>query len=450
MGGLRSPPRKIAMPFPRLFAIALVVAVGPIGGAAAVAAETDPAKAAPSGAKAAATAEIVFFPARGEANACGPGCNEWIAAEGKIDPGAAARLRRVLAKLGHRRVPIYFHSPGGSIAGSLELGRLIRDQKLPVSVGYTVPLACDRDKPLEKSCEAQKHSGQELESEFDLASTICNSGCVYAVAGGAVRLIPPWVKIGIHDVGFDPDNPPPRALMSEAKRIARGRIQQFLRDMGMDEALYKAAAAVPFETGKFLERDELVRFGIDRREFGEVGWQFTDEPERAIAKGFFVRAEGDQAHYVDGAVILTCGGGSAMRLALARQQGAAETPGGGPHFLGVNLNGQRIDLPYPISSTQLDMRAASLPASTFDAIGDDATIGLFGTGLARHDDPAGDVTLHMHGFSTAYARLRKSCDQPAQGPTAVMLPAGKPIPFADPGSLQGLSVPAVAGWPRAK
>jgi hypothetical protein len=251
-------------------------------------------------------------------------------------------------------------------------------------------------------------------------------------------------------VGFDPDNPPPRALMGEAKRTAHARIQQYLRDMGMDEALYKAAAAVPFESGKFLERDELVRFGIDRREFGEVEWQLTDKPKPAIAKGFFVRTEGDQARYVDGAVILTCGGGSAMRLALTRQQGAAETPGSGPHFLSVNLNGQRIDLPYQISSAQLDMRAVSLPASTFDAIGDDAMIGLFGTGLARHDDPAGDITLNMHGFSTAYARLRKSCDQPSHGATAAMSPPGKPIPFVDPGSLQGPSVPAVAGWPKAK
>jgi len=437
------------MPFSRLFAIALAlaVAVGPIGGAAAVMAETtsDPAKA---GAKSAATAEIVFFPARGEADACGPGCNEWIAAEGKIDAGAATRLRRLLTKLGHRRPPIYFHSPGGSIVGSLELGRLIRDQKLSVSVAYTVPLACDRDKPLEKTCEAQKHSGQELESVFDPAASICNSGCVYAVAGGAVRLIPPWVKLGIHDVGFDPDNPPPRALQGEAKRTAHARIQQYLREMGMDEALYKAAAAVPFESGKFLEREELVRFGIDRREFGEAGWQLVDKPEPAIAKGFFVRTESDQARYVDGAVILTCGGGPAIRLALARQQGAAETPGSGPHFLSVDLNGQRIDLPYQIASTKLDMRAASLPASTFDAIGDDATIGLSGTGLARHDDPAGDITLNMHGFTTAYTKLRKSCEQPAHSPPAAMLPPGKPIPFADPGSLQGLSVPAVAGWPK--
>src|SRR5215472_10808108 len=34
---------------------------------------------------------ITFFVATGPANACGPGCDGWIAAEGKIDLNAAQR-----------------------------------------------------------------------------------------------------------------------------------------------------------------------------------------------------------------------------------------------------------------------------------------------------------------------------------------------------------------------
>lgn len=241
------------MPIPHLLAVIVALIVAGIGGATAVAAETDPAK--PAGANKAS--EIIFFPARGEANACGPGCSEWIAAEGKIDAGAASRLRRLLTKLGRRRLPILFHSPGGSVAGSLELGRLIHDQKLEVSVAHTLPLGCDRDKPLEKSCEALKRSGQQLESEIDPAAAMCNSGCVYAVAGGTVRRIPPWVKLGIHDVGFDPDKAVPRgASLGAGKKLAHERIQEYLRDMGIDDGLYKAAAAIPFESYRLLQREE--------------------------------------------------------------------------------------------------------------------------------------------------------------------------------------------------
>ena len=156
-----------------------------MGDAAAPMAQTspEPAKAPPAGTNVAAMADIEFYLARGEADACGRDCNEWIAAEGKIDAGAASRLRRLLAKLGHRRPPIYFNSPGGSVTGSIELGRLIRGQKLEASVAHTIPLDCGRGKPLDQSCEAKKRSGQALESEFDPKFAMCNSGCVYALAG---------------------------------------------------------------------------------------------------------------------------------------------------------------------------------------------------------------------------------------------------------------------------
>jgi hypothetical protein len=58
---------------------------------------------------------VVFYVAKGEPNACGPGCREWIAAEGTFDRDAPQRLRALLNRLGQRKLPIYFHSPGGSI-----------------------------------------------------------------------------------------------------------------------------------------------------------------------------------------------------------------------------------------------------------------------------------------------------------------------------------------------
>ena len=54
--------------------------------------------------------------------------------------------------------------------------------------------------------------------------------------------------------------------------------------MGADKALLAAASAVLNESPRFLERDELVRFGIDRREFGETVWHFADEPAISMSK----------------------------------------------------------------------------------------------------------------------------------------------------------------------
>jgi hypothetical protein len=361
------------MPISRPLSIVIAVLISTVGEVAAAAAQTspEPAKAAPAGVKVAPPAAIAFYLARGDTDACGRGCNEWIAAEGKIDPGAPQRLRRLLAKLGRRRPPIFFHSMGGSITGSMELGRLIHDQKLQVSVAHTIPRGCDRDKPFDKSCETLKRSGQELDAEFDPALFMCNSGCVWAFAGGATRFVPPWVKLGIHDVGLDPEKMPPRgASLAEVKRVAHARLSEYVRDMGIDKALLPASSAVPYESVRFLERDELVRFGIDRRDFGETKWHFADKPSVAMSKV-------------------------------------------------IDMNGQRIVLRYQIPSRAFDVRSASLSAEMFDFVGHGADIKVSGIDPGRNDESAGSIRLNMDGFSDASVKLRKSCDPSARNAVAV-------------------------------
>jgi hypothetical protein len=67
---------------------------------------------------------MIFFVAKGEPNACGPGCSEWIAAEGKFDgPQVEQRFRDLLASLKGRNLPIVFNSLGGVIGEALVLGR---------------------------------------------------------------------------------------------------------------------------------------------------------------------------------------------------------------------------------------------------------------------------------------------------------------------------------------
>src|SRR5262245_11624704 len=133
---------------------------------------------------------MVFFVARGAEHACGPGCSEWIAAEGTIDAGAVSRLRAVLNRAGASKLPIYFHTTGGSIEGAIELGRLMRERKLAVGIAWTLPQDCDADHLDDKKCIALKRSGQKLLSEWRTDRIQCNSACVYALAGGIVRDVP--------------------------------------------------------------------------------------------------------------------------------------------------------------------------------------------------------------------------------------------------------------------
>jgi hypothetical protein len=364
------------------------------------------AKASPAPVKAALMAEIAFYLARGEADACGRGCDQWIAAEGKIDATAAQRLRRLLAKLQNRRPPIFFHSPGGSITGSLELGRLIRAQKLEVSVAHTIPRGCDRNKPLDKACEALKRSGQELEADFDPAISMCNSSCVWVLAGGIARFVPPRVKLGIHEVGLlDPDKALPRGTsVADVKRVAHARILEYAREMGIDKALPAAAFAVPNESPRFLGRDEVVRYGIDRREFGETVWHFDDKSAAAMFKSFFVRTDGgDQPRYSNGFVRLSCGAGRDIRLAFSQEDLVKSAD---PPTIRIDVNGQRIML----TSRQADTHSTLLSADMFDFVGRGSDIKVSGIEQGRNEGSARSVTLNMDGFSGASVKLRQNCD----------------------------------------
>jgi hypothetical protein len=201
-----------------------------------------------------------------------------------------------------------------------------------------------------------------------------------------------------------------------------------------------------------------VRFGIDRRDFGETSWQFVNKATPEMRKRFFLRT--DQARYVDGFLELDCGTGQAVRLVLAWQHDASAVAVTGPRLAGISLSGQRIDLSNTFAGKDIDIRSASVPAGRFDAVDDNATIGLSNE-PARPDALA---TLNMRGFSVAYAKLRNSCDErvrntmavasPAAAPPAFMSPAVAPpvmpVPYLGIGVPGALSSPAVQGWPGAQ
>jgi hypothetical protein len=389
---------------------------------------------------AALTTPIEFYVAHGDANACGPGCSEWIAAEGKIDVGAADRFRQLLRKLGDRRPPILFHSPGGKVNDALELGRLIRDKKFEVSVGHTMPLGCGADKQSANSCEARKRAGQSVEAEISPTDYMCNSSCVYALAGGVVRRMPPWVKLGIHDLGVDPNSSLPHGVsLTTVMRLSHARVRSYLRAMGIDDALFSAAVATPFESIRLVQRDDIVRFGLDRREFGETVWQYSDEPVAQIRKLFFVRTDGDQPHYVDGMIQVGCNAGGGMFLVLARQQLGSDTEssGAGSPTATMAVNGKQVSL-NRVKSTSFYVRSGWMAINTLDAVGDGATIELPGSELGRKE--LGNVTLTMDGYAAAYAKLRPRCFGQMSGQQTVSSPSQLPQSKAAPPAASAAAV----------
>src|SRR5262245_17950860 len=191
LGALRAtdPPERSMRP--TLRALCAVAWLLLLGGAAAPQTKSTPAEIAAAMAK----DPMLFYLAKGEADACGPGCSEWIAAEGHIDMGAPYRLRTLLAGLGKRKLPIFFHSPGGLSAQGMEIGRLLRQREMTTGVAMTVPAGCAAAS--EESCRALKRSGKPLAADLSSLGT-CNSACVTALIGGKVRHVPPGARVGVH------------------------------------------------------------------------------------------------------------------------------------------------------------------------------------------------------------------------------------------------------------
>src|SRR5262249_38419106 len=132
--------------------------------AAAPAAKPDPARAVQPKPAAVTSPPMVFYLAKGEPDSCGTGCDEWIAAEGQIDSGAAQRLRTALAGFGKRKLPIFFNSPGGLVNEAAAIGRLLHEREMTAGVSETIPAGCAVASA--QACQALKRSGQAVASEL--------------------------------------------------------------------------------------------------------------------------------------------------------------------------------------------------------------------------------------------------------------------------------------------
>ena len=319
-----------------------------------------PSQPAPPRKSAAMPPPIVFFLAKGDVNACGVGCSEWIAADGTIDTGADARLRALLKKLGDRKLPIFFHSPGGAVPTGLAIGRLMRQRGLTAGVGWTVPAGCDPKQQIEPACDKLKRSGRDLVAVLDTGHTMCNSSCVYALVGAAVREVGAGVGLGVHSSsisftlkridgqGHVTTMHTHAAPTVERQALESGymKISAYLREMGISQDLLTAARGVEFSQLRVLTRDQLVAFGIDRRETVEGMWVFVDQTSGPSA--LKVIEENRAGAFHKDFVSLTCRNASTLRLLYGRDAGSAWS---WPGPLRVTARGRSFLLEGPYRTT---------------------------------------------------------------------------------------------------
>jgi hypothetical protein len=394
---------------------------------------------------------MVFYLAQGEPDACGPGCGEWIAAEGSIDFGAAQRFRAFLARLGKRKLPIFFSSPGGLGGPAMEIGRILRAREMTAGVSKTNPAGCVAAS--DQSCRALKRSGQVLAAELDnLAS--CNSGCVYALVGAKVRQVPPGARLGVHSaklVQVYRDGRVKAALQGdpsahEKSLAADAQFRRYLQEMRIDAGLFGVTSKVPYEQVHYLSRDEIAAFGIDTREFLEARWMAVESPSQGPSRGpsvvkFMVEVKGaSRKEFRTSMIKLNCAVPRRVSIAYVRGLGSDET--GTTRSIRFTIDDRAFALPQKTFISKIDAMDAGgsfdtrimyEPLEFFEAAATHDSIDIVETDPTDKARPPRTTKLSTHGLSRALEGLEKNCgQQPAfPGTPGVGLPETPGVKYLD-------------------
>jgi hypothetical protein len=245
---------------------------------------------------------IAFFVVKGRPDACGPGCDRWIAAEGTIDAGAAPRFRKFLQQVRDRSLPIYFSSPGGNLDQAVAMGAMLRERAAVARVGRTLADECGFEAQDSDVCLKVKASGRDLHGNLSTRGAVCASACPYLILGAATREIAPDAVLGVHSpkvVTLFRVEAPTAEMRAAANKRGLDRADQLLTSyitrMGGDLGLLRLADSVRNEDMHVLTRDEIARFGIDKRTHVETPWLFEAAARSMVQKIVAERNEGDKS-----------------------------------------------------------------------------------------------------------------------------------------------------------
>jgi len=181
---------------------------------------------------------MIFYVAHGAADACGPGCSDWIAAEGTVQWDTHKRLFNILDRNAGRKLPVIIHVWGESnLNVAITLGRILRDRGIDTTVGTTEVAACSGKS--EADCFALKRPGGPIEASIKWPDARCDFTCVLMLAGGVHRSLPAGTRVVL--TGMFLRNRMAPTVSQEARDTLPDRFgeqfRKYLRDMGVETEL---------------------------------------------------------------------------------------------------------------------------------------------------------------------------------------------------------------------
>lgn len=330
----------------------------------------------------------VFRPCGESTEACAP----QVLAQGSVERDSATRLERFLQEAPSRgdALPqnpvIAFDSPGGSVAGSMAMGRTIRRLQLSTRVDSTYARA-----------DGTGIVGTSA-SPF-VRDAVCASACTLAFMGGVRRTVADGARFGVHQFASRAGN-----IGDSATQTTLVVLSRYVEDMGLDRRIVDIASVVPPNKMYWLSAAQMRTLKVDSAGGALVRWEIG-----ARADGLpFLRVRqplspGREATLVltvvDGRLVVAAG--LAIRRSVQPDARVAGFPVGEMPQLILELDGERLRAE--------PLRAWSQGTETADVVSYRATSALDLQALERLGRAR---TLAIADKSTAAAAPEFSFDTP--------------------------------------
>jgi hypothetical protein len=164
-----------------------------------------------------------------------PGDSRWlIYLDGPVDPGATARVVRLILAEHITQAVVYLNSPGGSLVTAMQLGRVLREHAFDTRVGT-----------------------RTLDATRAAAGT-CHSACPLVLAGGVRRSLEAGSAIGLHRAA---NRVPVRDELA-FQRVVEAQVVDYLAGMGVRVEVAANMAAIPHHQIRDLTVDEARQLNL--------------------------------------------------------------------------------------------------------------------------------------------------------------------------------------------
>jgi hypothetical protein len=184
-----------------------------------------------------------------------------IFATGEVDLKAGENLELLLAE---QRIPggsqLHIHSPGGSLIGGMNLGRVIRAHGLITHVG--------------RKGARENNFQDELEGH-------CMSAAALAFLGGEFRFVAPKSRYGVHR--FTLNDSSPRA--ADEAQILAASVVEYIRSMEVDVELFSIASDCPPNDILDVPPETMKRLNVVNNGIQRAKWSIESKEDMLYLKG---------------------------------------------------------------------------------------------------------------------------------------------------------------------